>query len=292
MQFGVSIFPTHFSAGPAEVAAEAERLGFESFFVSEHSHIPVDTVFPFGGEVPDGYRSMLDPFVALAAAAAATDKIKLGTSICLITQHDPINCAKAVSSLDQVSNGRFLFGIGAGWNPPEMANHGTNPDQRYKLTRERIEAMKELWTEEEAEYHGELVDFSRSWQWPKPVQQPYPPIFVAGAGPNILKRVVRYGDGWLPYVVAPSEWSETMENRMIPLENFESLLADLKRLGGEAGRGHLPTTVVGLLPEPEIIERLIALGVDRMVLRLPQAGMDEVSAQLNAYVEAVSNYRD
>ena len=162
MKFGVSIFPTHYSAGPAEVAAEAERLGFESFWVSEHSHIPVATDFPFADEVPDDYRSMFDPFVALGAAAAVTKTLRLGTAICLVTQHDPINCAKAVATLDQISNGRFEFGIGAGWNPPEMENHGVRFEERFKMTRERMEAMKAFWTEDEAEYQGDLVDITRS----------------------------------------------------------------------------------------------------------------------------------
>ena len=172
MKFGVSIFPTHYSAGPAEVAAEAERLGFESFWVSEHSHIPVATEFPFAGTVPDDYRSMFDPFVALAAAATATTKLRFVTAICLITQHDPINCAKAVATLDQISGGRFEFGIGAGWNPPEMENHGVKFEDRFKMTRERMEAMKVFWTEDEAEYHAHknlisisklrrLVDYSK-----------------------------------------------------------------------------------------------------------------------------------
>jgi len=195
MKFGVSIFPTHYSAGPAEIAAEAERLGFESFWVSEHSHIPVATEFPFADTVPDDYRSMFDPFVALAAAATATTNIRLGTAICLITQHDPINCAKAVATLDQISGGRFEFGIGAGWNPPEMENHGVRFEDRFKMTRERMEAMKVFWTSDEAEYHGDLVNITKSWMWPKPVQNPYPPILIAGAGPNILKRVINQGDG-------------------------------------------------------------------------------------------------
>ncbi|MDA0338349.1 MAG: TIGR03619 family F420-dependent LLM class oxidoreductase, partial [Proteobacteria bacterium] len=183
MEFGVSIFPTQFSAQPAELAVEAEKLGFESFFVSEHSHIPLSTDFALGGEVPMAYRSMYDPFVALGTAAAVTKTIKLGTAILIMPQRDPINCAKSISTLDRVSNGRVVFGIGAGWNPPEMENHGVAFENRFKITRERIEAMKQFWTEEEAEYHGDLVDISRSWQWPKPVQTPPPPILIAGAGP-------------------------------------------------------------------------------------------------------------
>ena len=152
MKFGISMFPTDTSAAPGDVAREAEARGFDAFWVSEHSHIPVDTEFPFADTVPDDYRSMFDPFVALGAAAAVTNDIRLGTAICLITQHDPINCAKAVATLDQVSNGRFEFGIGAGWNPPEMENHGVRFEDRFKMTRERMDAMRAFWTEEEAEW--------------------------------------------------------------------------------------------------------------------------------------------
>jgi probable F420-dependent oxidoreductase len=288
MKFGVSIFPTHYSAGPAEVAAEAERLGFESFWVSEHSHIPVDTEFPFADEVPDDYRSMFDPFVSLGAAAAVTDQLRLGTSICLVTQHDPINCAKAVATIDQISAGRFEFGIGAGWNPPEMENHGVAFANRFKMTRERLEAMKRFWTQDEAEYHGDLVDITRSWMWPKPVQSPYPPVLIAGAGPNILKRVISQGDGWMPFVV--SSWNQSMHHRMTSLGQFAEQVRELRRMSAELGLPRKTISVKGLAAVPSDIDAMEALEIDRMILPLPQAGRDEVFEVLDSHARAVANY--
>lgn len=288
MKFALSFFPTHFSASAVDLAKEAERLGFEAFFVSEHSHIPVDTVFPFGGEVPMGYRSMFDPFATLGAIAAATTTINIGTAICIIPQHDPINCAKAISTLDQLSNGRVIFGIGAGWNPPEMENHGVAFANRFKITRERLEAMKALWTEEEAEYQGDLVSISRSWQWPKPVQTPHPPILIAGAGPNIIKRAVALGNGWMP-VLAP-EWDESLVGRLNPLAALPDRVAEARRLAEAAEKPPMTITAMGLPATAEYIETLEANGVERMVLGLandsPEAGL----AQLHAHGAAIADY--
>ena len=177
MHYGVSIFPTEYSISMPDLARAAEERGFESLWVSEHSHIPVSrrTPWPGGAELPKMYCDTLDPFVALAAAASVTSRIKLGTGICLVVERDPIHTAKQVTSIDRVSGGRFLFGIGGGWNEEEMENHGTRPEQRFKLLRERVEAMKEIWSEDEAEYHGQLVDFDPIFMWPKPVQSPHPP---------------------------------------------------------------------------------------------------------------------
>ncbi len=182
MKFGLTIFPTEASAQPVELARRAEELGFESLFFPEHTHIPVsrETPYPAGGDLPDEYRRIYDPFAALAAAAAVTEKLLLGTGICLIVERDPITTAKEVATVDRLSNGRFLFGVGAGWNLEEMRNHGTDPEQRFRLMRERIEAMKAIWTEDEAAYHGELVDFDPINAWPKPVQRPHPPILMGG----------------------------------------------------------------------------------------------------------------
>ncbi len=289
MKFGVSIFVTHFSAGPAEIAAEAERLGFESMFVSEHSHIPVDTQFPLSDSVPMAYRSMLDPFVALGAAAAVTKTIKLGTAICILPQHDAIHCAKAVSTLDQVSGGRIVFGIGAGWNPPEMENHGVSFGTRFKVMRESVEAMKRLWTEEEAEYQGEFVRFSRSWQWPKPVQTPHPPIIVAGAGAGVLKRAVGYGDGWMP-VLTP-QWHESLRGKMTPLQELPEMVAEMRQLEEAAGRGRTSITALGLPPTAEYIDTLEENGVERMVFGLPHDGREQAFDQLQAYADAIAGYR-
>jgi probable F420-dependent oxidoreductase len=202
MKYGVSLFPTAQGIHPAELARLAEGHGFESLFFPEHTHIPAvsQATFPWGdGTVPQYYRETFDPFIALTAAASSTSRIQLGTGICLITQRDPITTAKEVATLDHLSHGRVLFGVGAGWNLYEMANHGTDPSTRFSLMRERIEAMKELWSdEEEASYHGRFVDFDRVWAWPKPYQRTCPPILIAGNGPKALDRVLIFGDEWLP----------------------------------------------------------------------------------------------
>ena len=288
MKFGVSLFPTHLGADPVEVAVQAEQLGFESVFVSEHTHIPLDTDFPLGDEVPMEYRSMFDPFVALGAMASATRTIKLGTAILIIPQHDPINCAKAVSTLDLMSNGRVIFGIGAGWNPPEMENHGVAFADRFKITRERIGAMKSFWTQEEAGYQGDLVKITPSWQWPKPVQKPHPPILVAGAGPNILKRVVALGDGWMP-VLTP-QWDDSLIGRVTALDDLPEMVATTRRLEAEAGKARTSITAMGLPPEPEFVDRLAENGVDRMVLRLPHENPETVFEELRAYADAIAQY--
>ena len=286
MKFGISMFPTDVSAGPGEVAAEAEARGFDAFWVSEHSHMPLSTQFPLGDTVPREYSSMLDPFVALAVAAQATTRIKLGTAIVILPQHDPINCAKAVASLDLVSNGRLLFGIGAGWNEPELENHGTEPSTRFKLMRERVEAMRQLWTSETAEYHGDLVDFDPVWQWPKPLQQPHPPVFVAGASPRVIERVARYGDGWLPVVVP--EATEISPGRMTPLAQFKEMVPKMNDLAQARGRTRPRIIVSGYLDE-EAFAAYTALGVESVSFRVPSVdldgvkrAMDEVSATITA----------
>ncbi len=285
MKFGLSMFTTDYSASPTEVAKAAEANGFESFWVSEHSNIPVDTDFPMADTVPREYSSMLDPFVALAAAATVTERINLGTAICLVTQRDPINCAKLVASIDQLSGGRMLFGIGAGWNEPEMRNHGTDPNTRFRLMRERVEAMKALWTQEVAEYHGRLVNIEPTWQWPKPVQQPHPPVIVAGAGPNVLKRVIAYGEGWLPVVtpVAP----EQMKGRVTPMDEFVEMAGELERMADAAGRPTPAITVSGMNLDAATFDAFAELGVERMILRLTTAPLDDVLAQIEQHVETV-----
>src|SRR5919206_2840703 len=186
MKFGVTMFTTRYSIGPAELARAVEERGFESLFVPEHTHIPVSrrSPWPGGADLPDEYRETLDPFLALTAAAAATERLLLGTGICLVVERDPITTAKEVATLDHLSGGRFLFGVGAGWNAEEMQNHGTDPSTRFGLMRERVEAMKAIWTQDEAAYHGKHVDFDAMWSWPKPAQKPHPPILVGGRGAN------------------------------------------------------------------------------------------------------------
>ena len=224
MKIGVFYFPVDYGINIAELARALEERGFESLFVPEHTHIPVSrrTPFPSGGELPKRYAHTHDPFVALSFAAAVTKNLRLGTGICLIPERDPIVTAKEVASLDQLSGGRFEFGIGGGWNVEEMENHGARYNTRFKLMRERILAMKALWTQEEAEYHGEMVDFDKVWSYPKPAQKPHPPILLGGETDYTLRRVVEYCDGWFP---RPGRGVEIREQ-----------LARLNRMAAEKGR--------------------------------------------------------
>lgn len=199
-RFGIVTIPTHYTIQPAELARWAEAHGFDSIWFGEHTHIPTSrkTPFPLGGELPEYYKQFFDPFIGLAAAAAVTHTLKIGTSVCLIPEHHPITLAKTVACLDRVSNGRFLFGIGAGWNAEEMADHGVAFQDRWAVTRERVLAMKEIWTKEVAEFHGRFVDFDPLWCWPKPVQAGGPPILMGSMSKRAAKRIVEYCDGWIP----------------------------------------------------------------------------------------------
>jgi probable F420-dependent oxidoreductase len=256
-----------------------EERGFESLFFPEHTHIPASrtTPYPAGGDLPPEYSRTYDQFVALMAAAAATERILIGTAICLVTERDPIVTAKEVASIDRLSEGRFLFGIGAGWNVEEMANHGTDARYRFGVMRERIEAMKEIWTTEEASYAGRYVNFDRIWCWPKPMQEPYPPVLVGGNGPRVIDRVVAYGDAWIPNRVGD-------DGQMI--EGFERLAVRAR----EVGRDPIPITVAGMMRDPERIERFERAGVDRAVFWLPFAGRDEIEAALDRYTAAARAY--
>jgi probable F420-dependent oxidoreductase len=256
VRLGLFIFPTEYTLGPARVARLAEERGFEALLFPEHTHIPAsrETPYPSGGELPREYSHTYDPFVALTAAAAATERIKLGTGICLIVQRDPIVTAKEVASLDQLSGGRFLFGVGAGWNREEMANHGTDPRRRFDVMRERVEAMKALWTEDEAEYHGEFVDFDPVWSFPKPAQRPHPPVIVGGTGKKVLDRVVAFGDEWMP-------------NRA-PVEELGGRIEELQRKAREAGRDEIPVSQFGGPRDADDLKRYEEAGVGRVFLRL------------------------
>src|ERR1700749_321829 len=205
MHFGAAMFFTDYSMAPADLGRALEERGFESLWAPEHSHIPVSRTSPFpsGGDLPKQYYDVMDPFVTLTAAAMATKALKIGTGVCLINQRDPIQTAKQVASIDQVSDGRFLFGIGVGWNAEEMENHGTVFTSRAKLVRERVEAMKAIWSETKPEYHGEFVNFDPMMTWPKRVKKPYPPVIVGGAFPQAACRAVRYGEGWIPLAGRP-----------------------------------------------------------------------------------------
>jgi probable F420-dependent oxidoreductase len=275
MKFGVSMFMTDYALYPDILAKEAEARGFESLWFPEHTHIPASrkSAYPGGGELPQQYYHSLDPFVALTAAATVTEKIKLGTGIALVIERDPITLAKEVASIDYVSNGRFLFGIGGGWNREEMENHGTDPSRRWKLLRERIEAMIEIWTKDEAEYHGEFVDFDPIWSWPKPVQKPYPPIMLGNAGPGAISRAVRFADEWMP-IGARLDLAER--------------ISELNDEAEAAGRGPIPVTNWGTAPNREAIDELADIGVGRSIFGLPSAKEDEVIPLLDRYAEVIA----
>ena len=276
MKFGIAYFPTDYGISMGELAPAVEELGFESLWVAEHSHIPVSRLSPWAGgpELPKQYWHTLDPFLALTVAAMATKTIRIATGICLLIQRDAIHTAKEVASLDTISNGRFIFGIGAGWNREEMADHGTDFKTRWQLLRERVEACKAIWTQDVAEYHGEMVDFGPMWAWPKPVQKPHPPIMLGGSGPKILERVVRYADAWMP-------------NRGDAIER----IPELQELAKAAGRGPIPVTYY---PKPAAaeIERMAAGGVERCLYYVPSDGRDGALAKLEELARMVEPYRD
>jgi probable F420-dependent oxidoreductase len=272
MKFGVLMFPTDYAIDPVSLGKAVEERGFESLFLPEHTHIPTSrrTPWPGGADLPQEYWHTHDPFVALGAIAAVTEKIKLGTGICLVMERDPITLAKEVASVDLISNGRFLFGIGGGWNREEMENHGTDPRKRFPILRERILAMKEIWAKDEAEYHGKYVDFDPIWSWPKPVQKPHPPILVGGDGPTTFDRVIEYGDGWMPI---PGRGEKPFSER----------LQEFNELAEAAGRGKLPVSLYGVPPRPEVLNHYAEIGVERAMFRLPPVAKDEALGHLDRY---------
>lgn len=277
MLFGAAIFFTEHSIGPIELARALEERGFESLWAPEHSHIPVSrkTPYPGGGELPKEYYDVMDPFVTLSTAAAVTKTLKVATGICLVQQRDAIQTAKLVSSIDQVSRGRFLFGIGAGWNQDEMENHGTIFETRFQRVRESIEAMKDIWTKDQAEYHGEIIKFDPIFAWPKPVQKPHPPIIVGGGWPQGARRAIRYGDGWLPIVSA---------------DGLAKILPQYRAMASEAGRdlSSVPVTAWHGTFESDAIRRFQDLGVVRVVTTLPPAGPDKVLPILDRCAELIA----
>src|SRR5438045_5626268 len=255
MDFGVLMFMTDYAISAPALAQALEERGFESLWVPEHSQIPLSrkTPFPGGGDLPRQYYDAMDPFVVLAAASEATRSIKLGIGVALIQQRDAIQTAKLVASIDQVSEGRFLFGIGGGWNAEEIENHGTEFTSRFKKMREQIEAMKEIWTKSTAEYHGDIVHFSPMMTWPKPVQKPHPPILVGGAFPWAARRTIRYGDGWFPNASSgdPAEY-----------------MPRFRQMASEAGRDPLPVTIGGAPEDVAQLQRLRDLGAARVNVSL------------------------
>jgi len=272
MNFGIAMFPTDYSISPSELGQAVEERGFESLWVPEHTHIPTSrkSPWPGGPNLPDVYRQTLDPFIALTAAAVATKRIKLATGICLVVERDPIHLAKNVASLDYISNGRFLFGIGGGWNAEEMANHGTAFKTRFALMRERIEAMKVIWTNDVAEHHCQYVNFDPLWAWPKPVQKPHPPILVGGEFPHGAKRAIAYGNGWMP----------------IGGRGLDALdiLPRFRQLAAEAGRNpdEVPMSVFAASQDGERLKRYRDAGVDRAIFLLPTTRRDDALKTLDA----------
>jgi probable F420-dependent oxidoreductase len=272
MEFGVSTFVTDEGIGPVALGRALEERGFESLFLAEHTHIPVsrETPWPGGAELPRWYYRTLDPFVVLSVVAAVTSRLKVGTGIALVVQRDPIVLAKEVASLDRVSDGRALFGIGAGWNREEMRHHGTDPATRMALLRERVLAMKEIWTKDEAEFHGRFVDFDPLYSWPKPVQRPHPPVLVGGSGPTTFDRVIEFGDGWVPILG----------------RGTEDLGAQIAELRARAER-YVPVTVFAVRPDAEVIAALADAGVDRALFGLPTEPEAETLARLDTMAKLI-----
>lgn len=279
MQFGASLFFTDYSMSPSALAAALEVRGFESIWAPEHSHIPLSRKSQWGGggELPRKYYDVMDPFVSLTAAAMATTTLRLGTGVCLVQQRDPIQTAKLVASIDQISNGRFLFGVGIGWNQDEMENHGVAFDSRAKLAREKIEAMKAIWTQSKAEYHGEFVNFDPMMAWPKPAQKPHPPIIVGGAFPHGARRALRYGDGWIP-LSGRAAYGDIAE-----------YLPRFRQMASEAGRD-LATVPLSMFAVPEDLDtmkRYGDLGISRVVVSLESESAEKILPILDRWAEII-----
>jgi probable F420-dependent oxidoreductase len=272
LKFGISLFFTERSIRPQVLAPELERRGFESVWSGEHSHIPevLKVPFPGDGGVKRWYYEVMDPFVTLTAAAMATSTLRIGTGVCLIPQRDPIQTAKLVASIDQVSGGRFLFGVGNGWNQSEIENHGTVFDTRHRKARESIEAMKAIWTETKAEYHGEIVRFDSMMAWPKPVQKPFPPILVGGSFPYSARRAIGYGTGWLP---------STPKGKRDILEEIPRF----RQMAAEAGRDPASLPITAWYPprDLELMKKYRDLGMERVVFSVPSDPVEAVMPHLD-----------
>ena len=273
MLFGVMMFTTDYSISPVDLALAAEERGFESLWFPEHSHIPLSRLSRWAGkgDLPRMYYDVLDPFVGLAAAAAVTQTIKIGTGICLVIQRDPIQTAKEVATLDYISNGRVLFGVGAGWNAEEMADHGTAFKSRFRLMEERVEAMKTIWTQDTPEYHGEFVNFDAMETGPRPVQNPYPPIIIGGGFPHGARRAIAYGDGWMPGLSAGVD--------------VVSILPQFRQMVAEAGKNPdtMPVTNFGFYEDLDYAAPMADAGVARAVFALPAEKADTVLPLMDKY---------
>ena len=277
-KFGVSIFPTDYSIQPVEIAKEAEARGFQSLFFPEHTHIPTNrnTPFPGGGELPKQYWHSHDPFVALGACAAVTSEIRLGTGICLIIERDPITTAKEIATLDMISNGRTIIGIGAGWNREEMENHGADFKNRWEVVKEKVEAMRAIWTDEEPEYHGKYVDFDPIWSYPKPIQDGGPPIWMGANSKWVFERIADYADGWMPIGGLGSgnmnRLKEALDSKNRKIEDLTLAL-----FGGPKDRAQ----IVGRIEQ----------GFDEVIFSLPSEGPDQVLPLLDEYADIVKSVR-
>jgi probable F420-dependent oxidoreductase len=280
MDYGVTMFPTDYAVRPDDLARLLQERGFESVWFPEHTHIPVSrrTPYPGGGELPKEYSHSYDPFVALTAAAAATTNLKLGTGVCLVIERDPIVTAKEIASLDFLSGGRFLFGIGGGWNIEEMADHGTDFKKRWRVLRERVLAMKALWTQDEADFHGEFVNFDKTWSFPKPAQKPHPPLLIGGDGPTTFDRVIEFGDGWMP-IGRPTPDGRSIEEKIKALHGRAR----------EAGRSpdSIPLTIFGSRPEKDAVDRYEQAGARRVIFSVPPAGREIVEPLLDRIARTV-----
>jgi probable F420-dependent oxidoreductase len=274
MKFGISTFVTDEGIAPAALAKAIEVRGFDSLFIAEHTHIPLSrkSPWPRGGELPRRYYRTLDPFITLTTAAAVTEHLLLGTGVALVVERDPIITAKEVASLDLVSGGRVIFGVGVGWNREEMENHGTDPRTRGKLVNERIRAMIEIWTKDEPEFHGQYVDFDPIGIWPKPVQKPYPPIYVGG-GSRAFERIAQVGDAWLA--------------NGLPPDKLEPMLGELR----ETAKRDVPVSVFNVSSEPEDLEAYARLGVERVLLGLPTLPEGETIDHLDELAGIVAAIR-
>jgi probable F420-dependent oxidoreductase len=271
MEFGIGYFPTHDAVSPGDFARLIEDRGHESLFFAEHTHIPAsrESPYPGGAELPRKYIHTYDLFVALTHAAAATSRLRIGSGICLVIERDPIITAKEVASVDHLSGGRFEFGVGAGWNREEMANHGTDPRRRMRIMQERIEAMKAIWTQDEASYAGEFVNFDRIWSWPKPAQRPHPPVLVGGVGPTVLDRVLAFGDAWFPNY-GPTD-----------------LLDRVQELRSRADR-HIDVMAMGVPAKAAALEPLVKAGFQRAVHWIPSANRSVVERALEDWEGAIA----
>ena len=262
MEYGLSMFITDYSISSHRLAIQAEEHDFESLWLPEHTHIPINRNTPSTNHknLPKHYWHTLDPFIALTSAAMVTTRLKLATGICLVIQRDPIITAKQLASLDQISGGRAIFGVGGGWNREEIEHHGTPFRLRWKILRERILAMQEIWTKNEAEFHGDYVDFSPIWSWPKPKQRPYPPILMGGNGPGTFQRIIEFCDGWMPNL-----WG--FENESV----LSGRITELKKQAEAHGRDSstIEISIVSVPPTQDVVQRLESIGVDRVIFDLP-----------------------